>query len=119
MGKEWQIRENNIFSLNGKFTVLGGQRYAPIDENKSIQYQFAIYDDSKIYEEQSPTNYYLDFSLNYRKNKAKCSHAIIFQIKNLLMQKELLGHAFNYETNSPEPYELTIMFPYLSYKLEF
>ena len=119
MGKEWQIRENNIFSLNGKFTVLGGQRYAPIDENKSIQYQFAIYDDSKIYEEQSPTNYYLDFSLNYRINKAKCSHAIIFQIKNLLMQKEFLGHAFNYETNSPEPYELTIMFPYLSYKLEF
>jgi len=119
IGKEWQVRENNIFSLNGKFTVLGGQRYAPVDENKSIQYQFVVYDDSKIYEEQSPTNYYLDFSINYRINKAKYSHTIIFQIKNLLMQKEFLGHAYNYETSSVEPYELTIMYPYLSYKFEF
>lgn len=119
MGKEWQVRENNIFSLNGKFTVLGGERHAPVDENKSIQYQFVVYDNSKIYEEQSPTNYYLDFSINYRINKAKYSHTIIFQIKNLLMQKEFLGHAYNYKTASVEPYELTIMYPYLSYKFEF
>ncbi len=118
-GKEWQVRKNNIFSLNGKFTILGGQRYAPVDENKSVQYQFVVYDDSKIYEEQSPTNYYLDFSINYRINKAKSSHTIIFHMKNLLMQKEFLGHAFNYKSNSAEPYELTIMYPYLSYKFEF
>ncbi|MCD4769112.1 MAG: TonB-dependent receptor, partial [Bacteroidales bacterium] len=119
MGKEWQVRKNNIFSLNGKFTILGGQRYAPVDENKSIQYQFVVYDNSKIYEEQSPTNYYLDLSINYRINKARFSQTIIFQIKNLLMQKEFLGHAYNYETTSVEPYELTIMYPFFSYKIEF
>ncbi|NOY38146.1 MAG: hypothetical protein GXO83_11320 [Chlorobi bacterium] len=119
MGKEWQVRDNNIFSLNGKFTVLGGQRYAPVDEKKSIRYKFVVYDNSKIYEEQSPANYYLDLSVNYRINKARCSHTIIFQIKNLLMQKEFLGHAYNYETATVEPYELTIMYPYLSYKIEF
>ena len=119
MGKEWQVRESNVFSLNGKFSVLGGQRYAPVDKSKSIQYQFVVYDNFKIYEKQVPANYYLDFSLNYRINKAKSSHAIVLQIKNLLLQKEFLGHAFNYETNSPEPYELTIMFPFLSYKFEF
>ncbi len=119
IGKEWQVRENNIFSLNGKFTVLGGQRHPPVDENKSIQYQFAVYDNSKIYEEQLPTNYYLDISINYRINKAKYSHTIIFQIKNLLMQKEFLGHAYNYETNSVVPFESTIMYPYLSYRFEF
>ncbi|MCD4791057.1 MAG: TonB-dependent receptor, partial [Bacteroidales bacterium] len=54
-GKEWRVRENNIFSLNGKFTVLGGRRYAPVDNKKSIAEQFVIYDDSRIYEEQSPT----------------------------------------------------------------
>lgn len=35
------------------------------------------------------------------------------------MQKEFLGHAYNFRTNSIEPYELTIMFPYISYKVFF
>ena len=118
-GKEWRVRENNIFSLNGKFTVLGGRRYAPVDNKKSIAEQFVIYDDSRIYEEQSPTNYYIDISLNYRINRQKCAHTIILQAKNLLMQKEFLGHAYNYKTNTVEPYELAIIFPYLSYKVEF
>ncbi len=40
-------------------------------------------------------------------------------IKIYSLQKEFLGHAYNYETKSVEPYELTIMFPYFSYKIEF
>lgn len=118
-GKEWQVRQNNIFSLNGKFTVLGGQRYAPVDVESSNTSQFVIYDNSRIYEEQAPTNYYIDISLNYRINRQKCAHTIILQAKNLLMQKEFLGHAYNYKTNTVEPYELAIIFPYLSYKIEF
>ncbi len=118
-GKEWKVRKNNIFSLNGKFTILGGKRYAPVDVEKSTACQFVIYDNSRIYQEQSPTNYYLDISVNYRINRPKCAHAIILQVKNLLMQRDFLGHAYNYETNTVEPYEITIMYPYLSYKIEF
>ncbi|GAH39724.1 unnamed protein product, partial [marine sediment metagenome] len=54
-GKEWHVRKNNLFSLNGKFTVLGGKRYAPVDVEKSTARQFVIYDNSRIYQEQSPT----------------------------------------------------------------
>lgn len=118
-GKEWQTKKNNTFSLNGKFTILGGRRYAPVDIDKSLSSQFVIYDNSKIFEEQAPTNYYIDISMNYTINKPKLSHSIILQIKNLLMQKEFLGHAYNFRTNSIEPYELTIMFPYISYKILF
>lgn len=118
-GKEWQTKENNTFSLNGKFTMLGGRRYAPVDIQKSISSQFAVYDNSRIFEVQVPTNYYVDISMNYSINKSKLSHSIILQVKNLLLQKELLGHAYNFRTNSIEPYELTIMFPYVSYKIFF
>lgn len=119
MGKEWRIRTNNIFSLNGKFTILGGPRYTPVDEKESIRYKYVIYNNAMLYEEQLPTNYYLDISLNYRINKAKCSHAIIFQIKNLLMQKDIIGYTFNYKTNSTEPFEISNMYPYFSYRFEF
>lgn len=118
-GKEWQTKKNNTFSLNGKFTILGGRRYAPIDMERSISSQFVIYDNSRIFEEQVPTNYYIDISMNYTINKLKLSHSIILQVKNLLMQKEFLGHAYNFRSNSIEPYELTIMFPYISYKILF
>jgi len=47
------------------------------------------------------------------------SQSIILQAKNILMQEESLGHAFNYKTNSVEPYGLTIIFPYISYKIQF
>jgi len=118
-GKEWQTKKGNTFSLNGKFTILGGRRYAPVDIDKSLSSQFVIYDNSRIYEKQVPTNYYVDISMNYTINKSKSAHSIILQIKNLLLQKEFLGHAYNFRTNSIEPYELTIMFPYISYKVFF
>lgn len=118
-GKEWQTKNDNTFSLNGKFTILGGRRYAPVDMEKSISSQFVIYDNSRIFEGQVPTNYYVDISMNYTINKPKLSHSIILQIKNLFLQKEFLGHAYNFRTNSIEPYELTIMFPYISYKILF
>ncbi len=118
-GKEWQTKKNNTFSLNGKFTILGGRRYAPVDVEKSISSQFVVYDNSRVFEVQAPTNYYVDISINYTINKSKWSHSIILQIKNLLLQKELLGHAYNFRSNSIEPYELTIMFPYISYKIFF
>jgi len=118
-GKEWQTRKNNTFGLNGKFTILGGRRYAPIDMDKSLSSQFVIYDNSRIFEEQVPTNYYLDISTNYTINKPRLSHSIIIQVKNLLLQKEFLGHTYNYRTNTIVPYELTILFPYISYKILF
>ncbi len=118
-GKEWQVKKENRFSLNGKFTILGGRRYAPVDMEKSLSSQFVVYDNSRIYEEQAPTNFYVDISMNYTINKPKISHSIILQVKNLLLQKEFLGHAYNFRTNRIEPYELAIMFPYISYKILF
>ncbi len=118
-GKEWQTKKDNTFSLNGKLTILGGRWNAPVDRDRSHNNQFVIYDNSRVFEEQVPTNYYMDISMNYTVNKPKLAHSIILQIKNLLMQKEFLGHAYNFRTNTIEPYELTIMFPYFSYKILF
>ncbi|MBL6943475.1 MAG: hypothetical protein ISR56_03835 [Bacteroidales bacterium] len=118
-GKEWQTRRNNTFSVNGKFTVIGGKRQSPVIYELSDQYEYVVYDDSRIYENQLPTSYYVDISLNYTINRTKFSQSIILQVKNLLMQEEPLGHAYNYKTNTVEPYGLTLIFPYISYKIQF
>jgi len=118
-GKEWQTKNNNTFGVNGKFTFLGGKRQSPVDYFESEKYMYVIYDDSHIYENQLPTSYFVDISINYTINKPKYSQSIIFHAKNLLLQEESLGHAYNYKTNSVEPYGLTIIFPYISYKIQF
>jgi hypothetical protein len=118
-GKEWQTRKNNTFGINGKFTILGGKRLSPVDYEKSNQYKYVVYDDSKIYENQLATSYYVDVSLNYTVNKPKFSQSIIVQAKNLLLQEDIFGHAYNFKTKSIEPYGLKIIFPYISYKIQF
>ena len=118
-GKEWKLRSNNIFGVNGKATIIGGKRQSPVNYNESIKYQYVVYDETRPYELQLPTKYYIDISLNYTINRPKCSHSIILQAKNLLMQEEVFGHAYYYNTNTIEPYGLTIIYPYLSYKIQF
>lgn len=81
-GKEWQTKKNNTFGINGKFTILGGKRQAPVNHEASNQFEYVIYDNNRIYEEQLTTSFYVDLSINYTINKAKYSHSLIFQAKN-------------------------------------
>lgn len=118
-GKEWQTKKDHTFGINGKFTVLGGKRQSPVDMEKSNEYQYVVYDESKPFSEQLPTSFYIDLSLNYTINRPKCAHSFIIQAKNLLMQEENLGHAYNYNTMSVETYGLEIIYPYISYKIQF
>ena len=118
-GKEWQTKRNHTLGINSKFTVLGGKRQSPVNYAKSEQLKYVVYDDSQIFEVQLPTSYYVDLSINYTINKPKCSKSLILQVKNLLLQEESLGHKFNYRTNEVEPFGLTIIFPYISYKIQF
>jgi outer membrane receptor protein involved in Fe transport len=118
-GKEWQTKRNHTFGINGKFTLLGGKRQSPVDMEKSLENQFVVYDDSRLYDVQLPTSFYIDLGLNYTINRPKCAHSFIIQAKNILMQEENLGHAYNFKTQSIETYGLEIIYPYISYKIQF
>ena len=118
-GKEWQVGKSNFLSVNGKFTTVGGTRYTPPDQETSKAVSAVVYQMDKLYEGQWNANYYFDLSVNYRINRPKVSHTFILQAKNLTMQSELLGFAYNYSEQYAQPMELTIILPYLSYKIEF
>ena len=64
-GKEWRLKKNNFFSINGKVALAGGTRYTPPDQEASQAVKAVVYDLNKLYEEQWNTNYYLDIGLNY------------------------------------------------------
>ena len=118
-GKEWKVRTNNTFSVNGKFTVAGGTRYTPPDQEASQAVSAVVYNNDLLYEGQWTTNYYFDLSLNYRINKQKLSHTFILQAKNLTAQSELIGFSYNYAEQRAQAEELAIVLPYFTYKIEF
>lgn len=118
-GKEWKVGKNNFISVNGKFTVLGGTPYTPPDQEASQAVNAVVYDMNLLYAEKWNTNYYLDLSINYRINRPKVSHNFNIQAKNLTMQTELLGFAYDFAEQYAVPQELAIVLPYFSYKIVF
>jgi hypothetical protein len=121
-GKEWNVgrgHKNNSVGINGKFSINGGDRQTPVDEEATYELQEIVYDQARAFEEQKPTVYYLHFTLNYRKNKPRHASIWSFQVLNALGAPEYFGYRYNYQNGSIDRDEQTIVIPNISYKIEF
>lgn len=121
-GKEWAVgrnNKNNSIGINGKFSVIGGDRVTPVDYDASYAAKDIIYDYSRAFEDQNPTSLYAHFTINYRKNKAKHASIWSFQILNALGSPEYFGYRYNYIEDSIDLDEQTIVIPNISYKIVF
>jgi hypothetical protein len=120
-GKEWQMgkMDNQSFSINWKFSLLGGDRITPVDINASAAASDVVYDEPQAFSDRKPNIYYLDFTASWRKNKPGYSATWSIQFVNLLFQKEFFGHRYNFRTNQVESFKETIVIPNISYKIDF
>ena len=121
-GKEWnvgRVHKNNSIGINGKFSINGGDRQTPVDEDATSIMQEVVYDYSRAFEEQKPTVYYLHITLNYRKNKKRHASIWSFQVLNALGAPEYFGYRYNYIDDSVDRDEQTIIIPNISYKIVF
>ena len=118
-GKEWTVRKNNILSLNGKIAFMGGNRFTPFDLEESQRLEMVVEDESRAFEWQEDNKFYIDLALNYRINRDKLSHVWVMQFKNTLMESEMFGWAYNFDKQTVEPHEMTMIYPFLSYRIEF
>ncbi len=121
-GKEWKVgkgQKNNTIGINGQFSMIGGDHISPVDEAASHLAKEVIYDEARAFEDRKPNVYYLDFSLNYRRNKK--NHASIWSLKllNVLGSPEFFGYKYNHKYNTIDKDEQTIMLPNISYKIVF
>ncbi len=121
IGKEFFIgkNKNNIFGINGRFNVIGGERYAPILESESIEAKREIYDETRAFEEQEAYSNYLDLTITFRINKRNHSSIWAMQIKNVLGTPMRGGYEYNYKTDKLQKGDAVVVLPVLSYKIEF
>ncbi|MBT7827679.1 MAG: carboxypeptidase-like regulatory domain-containing protein, partial [Bacteroidetes bacterium] len=122
-GKEFVFdkkpEKTRILSVNGRISLMGGHRIVPVDEELSNQLEDIYYDWSNPYEEQNPTDFFLDLTISYRINKKKQSSIWTLQVKNLTQTPSNYMYQYNIKEGKIENTSQTIMVPSISYKIEF
>ena len=120
-GKEWTLgaSRNKILGINAKVNYLGGKRTTPVDRDLSEQYEDVVFDYSRLYNNKESDIFFVSAGINLRINKPKHSSIWSLQVSNLLIERENYGYYFNYKSRQVEPFEIGVIIPNLSYKIEF
>ncbi len=119
LGKEFLNRKSNIWGVNGRLVLMGGERFTPVIYNQTRLAKTVIYDHSRPFEMQMPATAYLDLSVSFRRNKHKYSSELSLQVKNVLGTPFYTGYQYYYKTDSILNHKEVQVFPSLSYKIEF
>ncbi|MDR2918423.1 MAG: carboxypeptidase-like regulatory domain-containing protein [Tannerella sp.] len=120
-GKEWFFGKNKQYewSVNLKMSLLGGERYTPIDMEYLEVYGNLIYDYERSYEEQFPVRFITDFTTIFRINRSEVFHEFAFKILNLTGTPEYTGQIYDLTKNKVVFREEKVVLPNISYKIGF
>lgn len=123
IGKEWMVGrfKRDVFGVNLKLTLQGGDRYSPVDEAASLAHpdKETQYDETKAYSKQFSPMFLANYSISYRMNRSKLSHEFAIKGLNATSTKEYYGHEYNLKKGIIEPKkEATSLFNIL-YRLDF
>ena len=120
-GKEWKIgkNKNDIIAVNGKFILAGGNRYTPVDIEKSREQQRTIRDFSQIYGERLSNYLRFDLGVSYKIIKKRMTHSIMVDIQNVTNNQNPGGSYYDRELEKVQEYYLTGFFPVFNYRIEF
>ena len=120
-GKEFKIGKNkkNILGLNGKLILSGGNRYYPIDLEKSIENgEQEVFEDQPFAAKAGAYGRF-DFGISYKINKAKLTHTVLIDVQNVTNRENLHSLYYDNDTQQIEKYTQTGLFPVFNYRIEF
>lgn len=120
-GQEWMVGESkqNMFGINLRLTLQGGERYSPINELESINQETAVYNENVPFSKSLSPAFVGFIGAKYRINRKRVSHEFAVQIINFTGYEDYYGHRFNHKTGNVEPEREANMVPEISYKIEF
>lgn len=120
-GKEWMVGRNkqNVLSLNGRIFFQGGDRYTPVDEEKSLIEHDIKFDETRAYSKKFDPSLNGDISFSYRINKRKISHEFSIKMLNVGMRTGMHFYQYNEKAHKIEKEDGSGMIPNISYKIYF
>lgn len=121
VGKEFWIgkEKRNLINTNIRFNWAGGQRYTPIDLEKSQYYGYEVRDRRHAFSSQFEDYFRIDIQIGYVRNHLRYTSELRLDIQNVTNRKNLFDMNYDSVTDQIEKsYQLGII-PILSYKVEF
>ncbi|RUT78990.1 TonB-dependent receptor [Ancylomarina longa] len=121
VGKEIRVgkKKQNLFGVNLKLSLQGGDRYSVIDKTASALEKDVIYDETNPFTEQTNAAFITHLTINYEWYKKKTSHKLSLKILNATNYKEFQGHRYNLKTNEVNMFREALIIPNISYKVSF
>lgn len=123
-GKEWMLgrRHQNVLGINGRFTLMGGERYTPVPDDISIEDimqrpdKTVPQDVNNPYTKQLGVNPGFAFSVKYTINCEHISHHFILEYMKM---RTFQGQTVNLKTHELEDKYTELAFPNIAYRIEF
>ena len=124
-GKEWMVGKSrkNVFGINGRLTLMGGDRYTPIPDDityedimKRPDKSIPVVDGLDPFSAQMKMNVGYAFSVKYTINKKHTSHHFILEY---LQMKTFQGQTFDLKTHEIVDKYTSLTFPNIAYRVEF
>ena len=123
-GKEWMVGKGrkNVFGLNGRLTMMGGDRYTPMvpgttfDDVAKRPDRAIPQDGDNPYSKQMNMNVGYAFSVKYTINKKHTSHHFILEY---LQMRSFQGQTFDIRTHDLVDKFTSLTFPNIAYRVEF
>lgn len=120
-GKEWLVgkQRQNMFNVNVRLFLHGGDRYTPIDEERSKEIKDVALDETKAFSEKYDPAINADLSLSYKVNRRKLSHEFSLKVLNIGGNTGMHFYQYNEKTNQIKKEKAFGIIPSISYKIQF
>ena len=123
-GKEWMIgkAKKNVFGLNGRLTLMGGDRYTPMAPGTTFEDvakrpdRGIPQDGNNPFSEQLGMNVDYAFSVKYTINKQHTAQHFILEY---LQMRSFHGQTFDLKTHELVNKYTSLTFPNIAYRVEF
>lgn len=123
-GKEWMVGKSrkNVFGVNGRITLMGGDRYTPIAPGTTYEDvakrpdKSVPQDGAQPFSKQMHMNMGCAFSVKYTINKKHSSRHFILEY---LQIRSFQGQTFDINTHELVNKYTSLTFPNIAYRIEF
>lgn len=120
-GKEFHIgkkKKNKTIGINTKVSLLGGNRYTPIDLDASILEGETVYSDNYL-GAKGDNIFFVNLGVTYRVDMKRASHSFKIDVQNVSNYKGVVSEYYNSRTETiQQSYQLP-MIPNVVYTLKF
>lgn len=121
VGKEWEFskKQNKTIALNTKISLIGGNRYTPLDLKASQDAGTGIYQTKNGYGAKGDAVFLWNLGVTYRCDMKRATHSFKIDIQNLTNNQARIREWYNPSTNDVG-YDTQLSFiPNIIYTIKF